>query len=740
MRQHVRLLAAGGTLAAVAIIVGTALGASGAQPSRDFTEAAGPAQTQSEYLTVTLKDPPAASYTGGNRGLAATKPERGQQLDPTSQAVRRYVDHLANQRANFRAFLEHDAPAAEIVREYSYVLNGFAIKLNGERPETVGNGPGVGKAAFSSLYRPTMTISNELIDADLVWPSAGGRANAGAGIKVGIIDTGIRDDHDAFGCKAEIPHKAYASGGNPPPFGLETIVFNHGTHVAGTVAGCVLDLSGPEDGPTSGTWSGVAPGAELHDYNVFPGFGAGFIAFGGSAFSHDIAAALEDTVLDGIDVVNMSLGGSVQGPHDLLAEAVDATNAAGIVVAVAAGNSGPGDSTVESPGSAPGALTAGASANPHFVGISVDPDPTGETDPAAFGAALGDFANFPDGFADDYVTSVPANGCTAFTNAAAVSGNIALINRGTCTFTTKIRNAQTAGAVGVLVRNNVAGDPSAMGADGTTPAPTIPAAMVSKVDGAAMLDTGTVVADGDPTIEFFTTNADIIAGFSSRGPTPFTYLIKPDVSAPGVNVYSSVFDEEDPDELGFAYFQGTSMATPHVAGSAALLLDLHPGWSPEDVKSALAQTAKRPVFDFVNGTAPAGTEFGIPGREALARGGGRIDLDAATSAPVLGDPASASFGFWSGNKNVSGTQALALRSATGGAQSCDVAVTGSTIVSAPSSVSVPASGTATLALTLNAGKANQTASGDYSGDVELTCSGTTLRVPWWVRIDRNGKP
>ena len=142
----------------------------------------------------------------------------------------------------------------------------------------------------------------------------------------------------------------------------------------------------------------------------------------------------------------------------------------------------------------------------------------------------------------------------------------------------------------------------------------------------------------------------------------------------------------------------------------------------------------------MSGTAPAGTENDVVGREALARGGGRIDLDAATAASVLSDPASASFGFWGGNKDVGATQALTLRSATGGAQSCTVAVTGPSIVSAPSSVSVPASATATLALTLNAGKAGQTGSGDYSGDVELTCGGTTLRVPWWVRIDRNGKP
>ena len=221
-----------------------------------------------------------------------------------------------------------------------------------------------------------MTVSNDLINAPALWGAS--RATAGAGIKVGVIDTGIRDDHPAFAsCEKTIQHKAYASGGNPPPFNLDLIVFNHGTHVAGTVAGCVLDLSGPEDGPTSGIWSGVAPGATLFDYNIFPGFGGGFIAFGGSAFSPDICRAIEDSLVDGMDVINMSIGGQVQGPHDFLADCTQGAVDAGLVAAVAAGNSGPGGSTVESPGTAAGALTAGASTNPHFVGISASGTKTG---------------------------------------------------------------------------------------------------------------------------------------------------------------------------------------------------------------------------------------------------------------------------------------------------------------------------------------------------------------------------
>jgi minor extracellular serine protease Vpr len=695
----------------------------GSASAGDFTETGAANQTQSEYLIVTLKDPPSARYMGGISGLERTKPERGEKLNTRAKNVQAYERYLAKAHQAYRDYLASNAPKAQVVRGYVHVMNGFALKLNGTRPETAAAGPGVDRTAFSWLYRPTMTVSTDLIHADLVWPSAGGRANAGSGIKIGIIDTGIREDHPAFGCKPAIAHDVFASGvaGDTS----KTIVFNHGSHVAGTAAGCVLDVSGPEDGPTSGIWSGIAPGATLHDYNIFPGFGGGFIAFGGSAFGHDICAALEKAVADGMDVVNMSIGGKVQGPNDGVAECTDATADAGVVPAAAGGNSGPGDSTIESPGSAPGALTAGASTNPHFVGI-----PVTVTGKGTFGAALGDFANFVPAITAQYTTTSPANGCTAISTALA--GKIALIDRGVCTFSTKIRNAQTAGAVGVLVVNNVAGDPTAMAQDGTANQPTIPAAMLGKNEGNSIKPSGTATVNGTSPQEFITANADIIAGFSSRGPTPFTYLIKPDVTAPGVNVYSSVFNEADPSELGFAYFQGTSMATPHLAGSAALLLALHPGWSPDDVKSALVSTAKRPVFDHINGTAATGV---------LTRGGGRIDLDAATATALTISPASASFGLVNGNKAATATQSLTVRNVSSSGQLCSAAVTGPSLVSvSPTAFSVATGATTSLTLTLDGGKAGTSASGDYSGDVAITCGSTALRAPWFVRITRQGKP
>src|SRR5262249_27308468 len=150
-----------------------------------------------------------------------------------------------------------------------------------------------------------------------------------------------------------------------------------------------------------------------------------------------------------------------------------------------------------------------------------------------------------------------------------------------CSFSAKVRNAQAAGAVGVLMVNNIIGDPIIMAQDGTPNQPTISAAMLSDTDGAALGASGTASIDSSIVSEFVTDHQDIIASFSSRGPTPFTYLIKPDATAPGVNVYSSVFGENPNTDFSFELFQGTSMATPHLAGSAALLLQLHPDWSPK---------------------------------------------------------------------------------------------------------------------------------------------------------------
>ncbi len=723
-----------------------------------------PAGISTEYAIVNLKDPPVASYEGGILGLARTKPLSGQKLDLNSPAAIAYDQYLAQKRGEAIKYVRENSPRIEVIREYSAVLNGFAVKLNGQSTIRLWMAPGVQHVAPSALYYPAMNISPGLINAPTLWAKEpGGASNAGAGIKIGIIDTGINQTHPFFnptglslpttgGPWPKCDARNSASGipdtscNNTTSKVIVAKVYftntagvidarderGHGTHVSGTAAG----VSGTPAPLVSGTLSGIAPRAWLGNYNVFPAQG---ITPGcavrddcGSATSHDIAQAVEDAVRDGMDVLNLSLGGGAQ-PQDQLALAVNAAVDAGLVVAVAAGNTGPGASTVESPGVAEKVITVGASTNPHFLGIPVTVPSLG-----SFGAALGEFNNFGMVTAT-YTTTSPANGCSAITTPLATK--IALIVRGVCTFTTKIRNAQNAGAIGVIIRNNVAGDPTAMGHDDTSPFPTIPAVMVSLTNGVAMagISPNTVTLNGAVISEFVTPNADIIAGFSSRGPPPLqvpaqqdssttSNKIKPDVTAPGVNVYSSVIGGCGSTGC-FALFSGTSMSTPHVAGSAALLKQLHPTWSPDQIKSALVNTAKRPVLSHT---------VAAPLNNPMDRGGGRIDLAAASMATATIIDASVSWGSLPPQAGFTLQQTFTVTDVSGSsvnyAIAVNCAVCGPTFTLSTGSLNLGVLQTGSFTVTLAASPS--LASADYRGDIVLTGGAVPLVIPYWVRIDQ----
>jgi len=365
-----------------------------------------------------------------------------------------------------------------------------------------------------------------------------------------------------------------------------------------------------------------------------------------------------------------------------------------------------------------------------------------------FGAAIGQFANFVPAVTATYVTTSPTNGCTAISGSLA--GEVALIARGTCSFSTKIRNAQTAGALGVIVYNSQQGDPVAMGQDGTPNQPTIPAVMVSRPNGLAMaaIAPSMVTVDGTAPQEFFTDgpSADILAAFSSIGPPilqrPGVGLgqpqdkIKPDVVAPGVNVYSSIPSFGCASPPCFAFFQGTSMATPHVAGSAALLIQLHPGWSPEQIKSALVNSAHRPVKSFSSGAAL---------KNPMVRGGGRIDLAAASQVTATleagnGDgQASFSFGeLVSSGMTRSFTITVTSVSTSTVTYSISVAPASAGPSITPSITSLTIGAGATGSVTISLSLSPNLPGGDYFGDIQLTGGTVPLNLPYWVTVDPHG--
>jgi subtilisin family serine protease len=663
----------------------------------------------------------------------STKPPHGRKIDFKGQAVRSYRAQLNQKRNEFKRWLRTNAPSARVTGEYDVSLNAVAVQLNGTPLATIAAAPMAQSAEYNALYHPTLSESYKIINASGAWTAAGGRATAGAGIKIGDIDSGIDNTHPFFDptgfsyppgfpkCDAAdsashhedqdcnyvsekvIVAKVFYNKARQQGLDAQGIQ-DHGTHTAGIAAG-VTGKTAVVNGVEIDDMSGIAPGAWLGNYNVFPG---GVL----NARSEDILNAVDAAIEDGMDVLNLSLGGSYHGNNDLLAHGLDNAVDAGLVVAVAAGNSGPGQGTLESPGRARKVITVAASTNQHFVGQPLTYPAGGGT---TIGAAVGDFDPLPAASFDLFDTQ--SDGCASVDTGA--SGKLALIDRGTCVFSQKVASAKAAGAVGVVIINNVAGDPIAMartaGFDDD-----LPAVMIGKSEGAALRASGETTASASATFQEFITeaNRDILAGFSGQGPTNVDFAAKPDVTSVGVNVLSSITCVGKPagcpgDGSGWAFFQGTSMSTPHIAGSAAVLLQLHNDWTPAQTKSALVNRADLVVKDAVTGTHDVGP---------IAQGTGRENLSVSADSTTWMDPASASFGRVTVGRPTSVT--ITLNNPTGADQTFGVSTTkftpstfGGTVplafnagtlsspdtaITVPASVTVPANGSTTLTVTVSA--------------------------------------
>jgi minor extracellular serine protease Vpr len=682
----------------------------------------------------------------------STKPPHGRKIDFKSNGVRSYRAQLNAQRNEFKRWLRANASRAKVTSEYDVSLNAVAVQLNGTSLATLATAPMVQSAEYNTLYYPNLSQSYKIINASNAWIAAGGRATAGAGIKIGDIDSGIEETHPFFDptgfsyppgfpkCDAadsNSHHKDQDCKFVTPKVIVAKVFFNkanqqgadahavegHGTHTAGIAAG-VTGKTAVVNGVNINDMSGIAPGAWLGNYNVFPDQ---VNESRHGARSEDILNAVDAAIEDGMDVLNLSLGGGYHGNNDLLAHGLDNAVDGGVVVAVAAGNSGPGQGTLESPGRARKVITVGASTNQHFVGQPVTYPAGGGT---TIGAAVGDFDALPTASFDLFDTQ--SDGCGSVDPGA--SGKLALIDRGTCTFSQKVANAKAAGAVAVIIVNNVAGDPTAMartaGFDDD-----IPAVMIGKNEGVALRASGATTASAVATFQEFITedNKDILAGFSSQGPTNVDFAVKPDLTSVGVNVLSSCVstDPVDCGEAPWAFLSGTSMSTPHIAGSAAVLLQLHDDWSPAQIKSALVNRADLVVKDAATGLHDIGP---------TAQGAGRENLSVAADATTWMDPASASFGRVTLGHPTSVT--ITLSNPTGTAETFSVSVTkftpdtfGGTVpsiydagtlsagdarVSVPGSVNVPANGSAVLTVTVN--------NGIPSGEV----------VQGWINLDGPG--
>lgn len=626
-----------GTGAAVLALILFGTGVALADPN-DPEAARSAAGVDTSRVIVQLSGEPLAT-------AAAVERSGNDKVDFTSPRTRGVRDDLATQRTDFRAWLRDNAPEARITSEFDVALHGVAVDLNGTPISEVRRAPGVVAAAYENLYTPTDSQDPglALINAVAGWTEAGARAGgpadwAGSGIRVGVIDSGIDATHPCFAPDQYEPVQQAGDSRYTTDKVIVARVFNetarqypldaravgaHGTHVAGTIA-CNLDT------PVAGLGaqiphavSGVAPGALLGSYNVFPGTVE-------AARSEDLLNALDAAAEDGMDVINMSLGGPANGNRDLLTSAVDNLDRAGIVVAVSAGNDGPGYFSVGSPGSAERALTAGATSVGHgmFVPVAV----AGSEDLGARGV-IGDFPT--PGEAITANLGVVRSGkelghACAELVPGSLEGEIALIARGDCTFGEKVFHAEEAGAEAVVVVNDA--DGAIQMAPDAAFETSVPAVMVGGEfrEDLVRLD-GRPVTMGGP--EYVRTGLDdALMDFSSTGPTDVDHRVKPDVVAPGGGVLSAV-------PGGWAFRDGTSLAASHLAGAAAVIRAANPGWSAWQVRSAIVNTAQR------GAVSRDATEGAPPETDIQKIGAGLVDLAAATASKVALSSPSISFGM-----------------------------------------------------------------------------------------------
>ncbi|UYZ24517.1 S8 family serine peptidase [Mesobacillus jeotgali] len=420
----------------------------------------------------------------------------------------------------------------------------------------------------------------------------------GEGVTVAVIDTGVDYTHPdlahAFG-----DYKGYdfVDDDNDPQEGATQY---HGTHVSGTVA-------------ANGAIKGVAPDANLLGYRVLG-------PDGGS--TEDVVAGIELAVQDGADVMNLSLGNSLNNPDWATSIALDWAMAEGVVAVTSNGNAGPNNWTVGSPGTSRDAISVGATQLPYNEYTAALSTSEGVEYPTAKVMGFPSDAELLALNGEEYEFVYVGLGAESDFEGKDLEGKIALISRGGFAFVDKAENAKNAGAVGAIIFNNVAGEHA------DVPGMAIPTIKTELSDGQKLL---AELEEGNNkvsfNIEFSNWVDETMADFSSRGPVTLSWMIKPDVSAPGVNIVSTFPGN------GYAALQGTSMSSPHVAGAAALLLQKNPQWGTDDVKAALMNTAVD-VIDPATGEAYAHN----------SQGAGSIRIVDALNTETLVAPGSHSFG------------------------------------------------------------------------------------------------
>ncbi|WP_372966831.1 S8 family peptidase [Microbacterium sp.] len=664
-------MAAATTLATLFIASTATAGYAGTEEVNHPTPVEG---TPGRYIVV-LKSDPLASYTGDVKGLKATKPAEGEQLETQSKDSQRYVQHLETEQKTV-------AQEAGITPETTYqvVLNGFSAELSGEQVDKLRASKDVYGVYPDFVRHPDAQTSTSFLGLGDdkkgrggVWQQTGGVEKAGEGVVVGVIDTGIAPEHPSFDGKdlkkqkkSDKRHKGtqpytdgsyvyfdksdggqfrgamveaqewdksdystkliggqyFSAGAAAAGFDFQYDYLSprdgdgHGSHTASTAAGN-FGVKASIETVDFGKVSGVAPGAKVAAYKACYVGPDEAVTTDDICAGSDLIAAIDQAVADGVDVINYSIGGgaasTVLAPEDI---AFFNAAAAGVFVATSAGNDGPDSVTADH--ASPWYTTVAASTIPTWEGTVQFPGfaQAGASVSVPFGTTV----TGPSIYAGDAPAAGKAAADAAVClpgslDAAKVAGHIVVCDRGNNARAEKSQVVKDAGGKG-MVLVNVPGAADSLDNDFHA-VPTVHLASAHRAAVLAYVQGGTdrsISLVGKNTTGVVTPVPQI-AGFSSRGPmlADGSDIMKPDIAAPGVAILAAT--QNAPGEKPtFGILSGTSMASPHIAGLAALYLGERPNAKPAEIKSAMMTTA----YDTVN---PDGSK----NKDPFQQGAGQVD-------------------------------------------------------------------------------------------------------------------
>jgi subtilisin family serine protease len=633
------LTALGASMLLIAAILPATAGAAAPQRSGSHRF------SQDGIYIIQLSELPVVAYDGSINGLKATKPAAGQKVNPTAAAVVKYSDHLAARHdAELRA-----VGASKKLYDYAFSFNGFAARLTAVQANKLAADKDVLAITPDEVHEVDTSSTPSflgLTDEGGLWEQLGGVGSAGEDIIIGVVDSGIwpeslsfADRVDANGTPSSdpgakrayqqipgwhgkcVPGEAFTAsdcnqkligaryfnasqGGNaginaerPWEFASPRDYNGHGTHTSSTAGG---NNAVPATGAAAsfGNISGMAPRARIAMYKALWSTEDASTASGSTS---DLVAAIDQAVADGVDVINYSISGTSTNFLDPVEISFLFAADAGIFVAESAGNSGPTTSTVAHPGpwtttvaagthnrDGQGSVTLGNGVTYNGASVATAVGPAPLIDSTAAGVSGAD----PTALALCFSTAT--NDGVAALDPAKVAGKIVVCDRGVSARVDKSLAVQEAGGVGMILVNTA---PSSLNADFHF-VPTVHLADTNRAAVKAYAATAGATATINNATIVTNAPAPFTATFSSRGPllAGGGDVLKPDVIAPGQDILAAV---APPGNAGrdFNLYSGTSMSSPHVAGLAALLMDLHPDWSPMAIKSALMTSA----YDVLDG-------------------------------------------------------------------------------------------------------------------------------------------